>query len=337
MKHLKLKLVAAVITLLFVIGVWEIYKGIKHVTNVSDYRSMSEAQLRKLDADGDIEATLMLAIKLYLGNGAPENPTESIRLLEKAAKNGNAQAQDFLGNIYVEGIHVSLNYAKAHEYFLNAANQGYSPAQYDLGTMYMKGQGEEQDFTKAKEWYEKASLQGNADAQKSLGDLYENGRGVAQDYKKAAELYAKAAEQGQPYAQYRLGFFYLSGKGVPRDNARALELLTKSADQGNPFGQEALATMYIEGDLGVPQDFEKAAELLTKAAEQGHGRAAYNLGHMYISGKGDKQNIQKAEEWLQKAEALGYDDRKDAELLQQAISDMAQAKQQASEEHKEEH
>ena len=81
------------------------------------------------------------------------------------------------------------------------AKQGDADAQYELGRMYGKGEGVEQDYTKAAEWFEKAAEQGHAEAQYNLGGLYFKGWGVAQDYTKAAEWFRKAAEQGHTQAK----------------------------------------------------------------------------------------------------------------------------------------
>ena len=53
-----------------------------------------------------------------------------------------------------------------------AAEQGNADAQFNLGFMYQDGRGLKQSDEKAVEWYEKAAKQGDADAQYYLGLLY---------------------------------------------------------------------------------------------------------------------------------------------------------------------
>lgn len=48
------------------------------------------------------------------------------------------------------------------EWFQKAAEQGDPDAQFNLGCCYDKGHGCEQDLNKAKEWFQKAAEQGHA-------------------------------------------------------------------------------------------------------------------------------------------------------------------------------
>jgi tetratricopeptide (TPR) repeat protein len=101
------------------------------------------------------------------------------------------------------------------------AEQGNANAQNLVGEMYFLGKGVKQDYQEAAKWYRKAAEQGDANAQYNLGFMYKNGQGVKQDYqeaakwyRKAAKWYRKAAEQGDANAQYNLGFMYENGQGV---------------------------------------------------------------------------------------------------------------------------
>ena len=77
-----------------------------------------------------------------------------------------------------------------------AAEQGDAEAQNNLGRCYVKGDGVEKDEKEAVKWFRKAAEQGNAVAQCKLGLCYHNGEGVKQDDAKAAEWLRKAADQG---------------------------------------------------------------------------------------------------------------------------------------------
>ena len=67
--------------------------------------------------------------------------------------------------MYAEGQGVEVDYVKANEWFQKAAEQGNADAQCNLGVMYAEGQGVEVDNAKANEWYQKSAEQGNAVAQ----------------------------------------------------------------------------------------------------------------------------------------------------------------------------
>ena len=113
-----------------------------------------------------------------------------------------------------------------------AANQGNAFAQLYLGNMYHDGQGVPQDYVEAVAWYRKAADQGDAEAQYNLGVMYENGEGIPQDYAQALTWYRKAADQGNAKRNNNLGVMYENGEGIPQDYAQALTWYRKAADQG---------------------------------------------------------------------------------------------------------
>jgi TPR repeat protein len=106
-------------------------------------------------------------------------------------------------------------------WYRKAAEQGDAVAQDALGDLYDSGRGVRRDYAQAALWYRKAAEQGDADAQDSLGYLYHKGQGVPQDDAQAATWSRKAAEQGDAEAQWLLGGLYLNGQGVPRNYAEA--------------------------------------------------------------------------------------------------------------------
>ena len=113
------------------------------------------------------------------------------------------------------------------------AEQGNANAQNLVGEMYFLGKGVKQDYQEAAKWYRKAAEQGDANAQYNLGLLYENGQGVIQDRKEAAKWYKMAAEEGYAYAQNNLGLLYENGQGVLKDDIMAYALFNLAAVQGS--------------------------------------------------------------------------------------------------------
>ena len=62
------------------------------------------------------------------------------------------------------------------------AEQGDAVAQNNLGNMYRNGNGVPQDAAEAVRLYRLAAEQGDASAMTNLGAMYSQGRGVVQDY-----------------------------------------------------------------------------------------------------------------------------------------------------------
>ncbi len=97
------------------------------------------------------------------------------------------------------------DYATAVREWRPLAKQGDAAAQYYLGNLYRTGQGVPQDYAEAEKWFRKAANQGNADAQYNLGVIYDRGYGVPQDYVQAHMWYSLAEAQGRTAAAWNRG------------------------------------------------------------------------------------------------------------------------------------
>ena len=167
-----------------------------------------------------------------------------LQQLKTRAAQGNASAQNQLGQLYENGRRGEpQDYATAQGWYEKAAAQGNGWAQNQLGQMFADGRGMPQDYKKARQWWEQAAVQGVAQAQYNLGQLYANGRGVPQDYATARGWYEKAAVQGNVWAQAQLGQLYANGRGVPQDYPTARGWYEKAAAQGNAWAQAQLALL----------------------------------------------------------------------------------------------
>lgn len=94
------------------------------------------------------------------------------------------------------GEHVAYdraNYKTALKVWLPAAKEGDAKAQAFVGEIYEKGLGTKPDYVKARLWYGKAAEQGSTRARQNLGHLYEKGLGGPKDPAKAVYWYRRAA------------------------------------------------------------------------------------------------------------------------------------------------
>jgi predicted nucleic acid-binding Zn-ribbon protein len=85
------------------------------------------------------------------------------------------------------------NYQTALKVWQGQAEGGDAEAQNYVGEIYLKGLGTEPDYAKAAQWFEKAAAQGSRRARINLGYMYEQGLGVSQDTAKALNLYRDAS------------------------------------------------------------------------------------------------------------------------------------------------
>jgi hypothetical protein len=201
----------------------------------------SVKKLLSLDLVKTLEASTPLE---FMKNGdacyEQEDYVKAFDWYQRAANQGNDDAQINLGSMYEHGNGVQQDYSQAFEWYQKAANQGYVNAKYYLGDM-----DSEQDYAKAFEGYQKAANNGNADAQSNLGYMYLYGYGVQQNSAKAFEWCQKAAQQGNVNAQDNLGNMYYNGNGVEKDYAKAFEWYQKAVNQKSAYAQKQLKELIL--------------------------------------------------------------------------------------------
>ena len=208
--------------------------------------------LQERVATGDADAECGLGKQYEHALGVPQDNTQAVIWLRKAAEQGNIAAQVELGVVFDS----MQDYAQAFTWYSKAADQGNARAEYNLGLAYQNGESVPKDMAQAIAWYRKAADQGDVVAQNNLAVVYDQGIGIPKDYLQAADWYRKAAEKGFAEAQYGLGFLYLNGNGVPKDFNQAATWMLKAAEQGEPKAQYNLGSCYINGE-GVNRDLNE--------------------------------------------------------------------------------
>ena len=198
---------------------------------------------RQAAAQGLASAQYKLGVMYGLRRG-PQNHREGVRWLRRAAEQEHAEAQEFLGNMYLSGEGVPLDRTEAVKWYREAADGEHPAAQLTLGNRYATGRGVHQDYQEARKWYWKAAALQEVEALERLGDMYATGEGVQRvDYVQAYAWYILLA--GFELA----GFERVKGAIEKRDRlrekmtdgqvteARALvaELRERLTDESSPF------------------------------------------------------------------------------------------------------
>ena len=171
--------------------------------------------LRPLAEQGQAEAQNRLGEIYYWGGGVWRDRAEGVKWYRLAAESGHVNAAFSLGIISFDDEQAQANWYRI------AAEGGHPDAAHRLGYRYHIGRGVSQDRSEAIKWYRKAADSGLTIYQHNLGGLYESGILVVQDYVEATMWFRKAAEQGRAEAQYDLGRMYAIGKGVIQDYVEA--------------------------------------------------------------------------------------------------------------------
>lgn len=245
---------------------------------------------------------------------------------EKAAKQGNAEAQYRLGKLYDPRGFSDLkpkkrekNQATALHWFEKAAEQNHGETLHRLGELYAEGGGAQPDPWKSFSYFEKAAELGHADSQAKLGYLLYTGapldpstcgnapapagnpialgkiHGKIQwtsctadkNPSAAATWWEKAASQGLAYAKYNLAIVYRTGDGATKDAARAFKLFEAVARLGDPESLKPGSAV----DLIFTLDYVFEAQAF--------------VGDMYSNGEGTPKDDAKAVTWYQKAASSG--------------------------------
>ena len=196
------------------------------------------------------------------------NDVAARRLLLPRAENGNARAQSMLGILLYKSARLKgHDYATSVTWIRKAATQGDAVGQAFLGTLLSEGKIVPGDMSEAIKWFRKAAAQGNVDAEAALGVSYSIGRGVPQNCLEGMKWLQKSAAQGNVDGEYLLGLAYGKGQCVTQDFAEANKWFFRSAAQGNAASQCMLGFAYASG-RAVTQDGVQALKWYILAAAQ---------------------------------------------------------------------
>jgi TPR repeat protein len=138
-------------------------------------------------------AAVLCTALLFTGTAGAAGPSTSFDELLKQATQGDARAQNMVGEALADGNGVQRNDFDAVRWFQKAALQGLVDAQYNLSVMFANGQGTRQDDAETVKWSRLAAKQGHPAAQYQLGLLYAVGAGLEQDFVQAYKWFSLAA------------------------------------------------------------------------------------------------------------------------------------------------
>lgn len=279
---------------------------------------LSPSQMQEAAMKGDVHAQVKLGEIYSKGIGVKKNQTEAKKYYKLAALQGNAEAQNALGDIYYNnGSHI-----RAFKYYAEAANQGHAEAQRSLGVAYIQ----KTEFYSNSDplvnkyralgykYLKESAEQGNARGQRGLGYCYHYGVGVERDFELCIKYYRLSALQDDPVALERLGQLY-----YPDNSALAYIYIKEAVDKGqdNWITSGLLEKIKLDGEIcnkvgqyyyqgkEIKQDYEKAYEYFQKSADLGDPNGQCNLGRLYELGRGVKQDYDLAYDFYEKAANKG--------------------------------
>lgn len=217
----------------------------------------------------------------------------------KAAEGGYLQAQLDMGGIYLNGGRgVAPDVAKAYYWFCRAAEQGSAQAEVFVGMLLYDGQGVQRDQAAALQHWRKAADAGVAEAQFRLGRVLAQSPDTAEEGLALLEQAARPNERGGvPQAATALGNIYFQGRsGVAKDVERAVEWYARGATAGDPMAQHVYGLMLLSGEP-VPQNAERGLAMLRLAAGQDYLPAMQLLIQILRNGPDAAAHESESEAW----------------------------------------
>jgi uncharacterized protein len=218
-------------------------------------------------------------------NAAVKNPALRMAFAGPQAAKGNRDGMYMLGWCHMQGnCGTPVDKTQAAEWLRKAADAGHAWAMVDYGTALANGVGVTLDDAKAVDYFKRAIAATNdKSGHAALGVAYFNGSGVPEDYQKALQHFTKA--EPDPQALGMLGLMYDYGFGVPADEARAAAYLKRGAEGGDPKAMAYYGVKLVEGTASTPANLPLARRYLEAAIPRNEAVAMHNYAELLVEGK----------------------------------------------------
>ena len=192
-------------------------------------------------------------------------------VLERRARTGHPLWQEAQAFLYIQGIGVAPDFARAQKLLAPLAAKKRPMAYEGLIQLHTQP-GPQQDFAKAARYAQAyASVHPNGAA--ILGYFTTFGRGVTRNEKAGLGLIAEAVNKGSRRADYITASFYLTGGPRPKDANLASIYLQSAVQKAEPQALMYLGNAQVTGNAGYRQNIKAGYANLNQAARLGEGRA----------------------------------------------------------------
>jgi len=201
----------------------------------------------------------------------------AIAELQPLAKAGNADANNLLGEMYLQGVGVNSDITLAKTFFEAGARVGHLSALANLADILNR------EYKVELVTLEPLAEAGNAKAQNRLGRMYEFGQGHSINPQAAYAWYKKAADQGLMNGRMNLARAHNFGLGTEQDFVKAEAGYLANAKAGHVDSMFFLGTMHFAqvSQAGLDSD-RQAYAWLKVAAQNGHATAAAMVTRLAI-------------------------------------------------------
>ncbi|KAA8910775.1 hypothetical protein FN846DRAFT_508504 [Sphaerosporella brunnea] len=252
----------------------------------------------------------------YLGNMAlrgeagPQDYNAAFRWFKRGVTCGDANSQNGLGFMYLNGLGVKEDREKASKYFKSAASQDFPVAQVNFAKMLL----ENGEIEPAKRYLELAARHGNVEAFYYLAEINNAAKAKDRSCGLATAYYKIVAEKVEPL-QSPMAWANQAYENGDMENALVGYMM--AAEQGYESAQANVAYLLDEHSSALPlksllaragidlkriqgrrhvsqQDQELALIYWTRSAKQANVDSLVKMGDYYLSGIGTDPDPVKA-------------------------------------------
>lgn len=221
-----------------------------------DYAAALE-ELETLVKENDTDALYLMGKMYRNGEGVTKNHQQAETLFASAARQGHLKSVNALRSIKNEAYKIEF------DEYLPKAQQGDAQAQNRIGEMYEYGQGVTRDLDQALAWFRKAADQGSVEGWHNLARSYNFGNGTAVDFAKAEELFRRAANQGYADSMFFLGTLYATHNGTDTSvdsDVMAYAWMHSAAERGSVTARTIEPRLLMKLDNGKREEAEQLAK-----------------------------------------------------------------------------
>jgi TPR repeat protein len=181
-----------------------------------------------------------------------------------------------IGKNYYNGRGLPRDFTKAFSLLFEGALAGDAEAQMYVGRMFMYGQGISPNLNNGKVWLEASSFQGNAEAQYLLGTVYAE-KDDTVSMLKAVYFLTKSSEQGSEKARMRLRELMRNNTAAQKADLKSVSSECYYDYENNPFISGICIAANQSRRMAADGDLKRAYKLLNvdEAAGSEEIRQAY--------------------------------------------------------------
>jgi TPR repeat protein len=255
----------------------------------------------------DSLACWRLAICYNYGKGVPKDFAKYFYLAGKAANQGVAEAQFFVGEAYRLGKDVPPSRELAMSWYRGAATNNYPDACYNLAVEYLEDKTNEASRVEAGRYMLQAAQLEHRQAQTLYALASLQGTFAPKNLTQWKEWLKRAAKGGWPKAEFMMSQALMSPWApFAKDETEGEKWLEQAAAHGDFEAQCKLAIRLMQG-IDVAKNPSQAVKWWRWAAEHGYPQAQNDLGYAIETGDSEKADLVEACMWFQLAAKGGID------------------------------